>query len=330
MTDPNERARADQPPAQHPLVDPSSDQHLVDRVGARLLVIDPEDRVLLIEEAWSAGPEAPWRHWLTPGGGVEDGESLTAAATREVIEETGLRIELPDGARAVSVQKRRWDWHDVHYLQTDHIFAARVARPFLAVPAGATAMEEQTVVGSRWWSVAELRASDAVFVPSSIADLVERAAGDDTLSRPATRTAGRVLVVDPQRRVLLLHTRQSPGSTRTNWVAPGGGVEAEETVLDAAARELFEETGIEASFAADTAVVARERAVFRVGAWHLDQTDNYVVLRVAAQPDVDRSRWTQIERDTVLGWRWWTAPELRASAELYWPVDLPDVLDRIR
>ena len=302
----------------------------VDRVGARMLVIDPDDRVLLIEEAWSAGPEPPWRHWLTPGGGVEPGESLTAAATREVIEETGLRIDLPDDARAVFVRKRQWSWHDVNYLQTDHIFAARVARPFLAVPAGATAMEEQTVVGSRWWSVAELRASDAVFVPSQIADLVERVVAEPGLTRPETRTAGRVLVLDAERRVLLLHTRQSVGSTRTNWVAPGGGVEPGETMLDAAARELFEETGIEASFAPDTPVVARERAVFRVGTWHLDQTDNYVVLRVDARPELDRSRWTEVERNTVLDWRWWTAAELRESGELFWPADLPDVLDRLR
>ena len=228
------------------------------------------------------------------------------------------------------MQKRQWSWHDVNYLQTDHIFAARVSRPFLAVPAGATAMEELTVVGSRWWSVEELRASDAVFVPVSIADLVERVVDQDELSSPVGRAAGRVLVLDPEGRVLLLNIRQAPGSERTNWVAPGGGVEPGESLLDAAARELFEETGIEASFDEDTSVVARERAVFRVGEWHLDQTDSYVVLRVGVRPDVDDARWTEIERATVVGWRWWSATELKASGELFWPADLPAILDRLR
>ena len=45
--------------------------------------------------------------------------------------------------------------------------------------------------------------------------------------------------------------------------------------------------------------------------------------------DLDRSRWTQIEQDTVLGWRWWSADELRATSERFWPADLPDVLDRV-
>ena len=303
----------------------------VPRTGARMLIVDPEDRVLLIEEAWSAGPAEPWRHWLWPGGGVEAGESLPLAATREVIEETGLRIELPPDASAVLVHCRQWSWDDVVYDQTDHYFAARVARAFLAVPAAATAMEAQTVVGSRWWSVSELRASSAVFVPPMIADVLAGIVAADALSRPVARVAGRVLVLDPSGRVLLLHTRQAVGADRRNWVAPGGGVEAGESVLAAAARELFEGTGIVAAFGPDTAVVAAERAVFRVGDWHLDQTDHYVVHRLAAADvfALDRTRWTAIEQDTVLGWRFWSADELRTTSEPYWPADLPAVLDRV-
>jgi ADP-ribose pyrophosphatase YjhB (NUDIX family) len=47
------------------------------------------DRILLAEHA-----RRGHRHWLLPGGGVEPGETLLAAATREMLEETGLAVEV--------------------------------------------------------------------------------------------------------------------------------------------------------------------------------------------------------------------------------------------
>lgn len=52
--------------------------------GAGAWVTDAEDRVLLVQDD---GPDGPWSE---PSGKVEPGESLEAAACREVIEETGV------------------------------------------------------------------------------------------------------------------------------------------------------------------------------------------------------------------------------------------------
>lgn len=61
-----------------------------------------------------------------------------------------------------------------------------------------------------------------------------------------TYTIGVVVVVTYRYDVLLVCKRRGPRGAE--WVLPGGGVERREKWYQAAARELYEETGIEARF----------------------------------------------------------------------------------
>ncbi len=59
---------------------------------------------------------------------------------------------------------------------------------------------------------------------------------------PPVRHAARVVLLDPQARVLLMRY-DDPPPNGTNWSTPGGGLEPGESHHEAALRELAEETG---------------------------------------------------------------------------------------
>jgi 8-oxo-dGTP pyrophosphatase MutT (NUDIX family) len=141
---------------------------VVDRVGGRVLLLDPAGLVLLIHERIEHG----LTHWLTPGGGLEPGETPAQAARREVLEETGLSVDIAADAASVLVTRRAWSWAGVDYDQVDHYFVARVAGPVEIVPQGLTEMEHTTLIGHRWWTIDELRATTDTVVPPGLADLL--------------------------------------------------------------------------------------------------------------------------------------------------------------
>lgn len=146
----------------------------IDRVGGRLLLLDPHGRVLLIHERIHDGSE----HWLTPGGGVEPGETPAQAARREGFEEIGVQVELAADAPAVLITQRLWSWAELTYDQVDHFFVSRVEGELSIAPQGLTPVESQTLLGYRWWSVEELRATTDVVVPAELADVVAEVLAD--------------------------------------------------------------------------------------------------------------------------------------------------------
>ena len=75
-----------------PVADPADRPRKL-RETVRVIVID-QDRTLLFEDSDPGVPGAHW--WVTPGGGVDPGESEAQAAIREVFEETGYRISKPE------------------------------------------------------------------------------------------------------------------------------------------------------------------------------------------------------------------------------------------
>jgi 8-oxo-dGTP pyrophosphatase MutT (NUDIX family) len=141
----------------------------VHRRAARVLVIDEQERVLLLLGHDPARPR--FGIWHTPGGGIQDGESASDAARRELVEEVGLRCG--DLGNVVWTRRLDFSFDGVRYDQDEVFFVQRV-ESHEVVTDGRSESEGQYLSDHRWFSVDDLRAAHELVAPPDLPDrLVE-------------------------------------------------------------------------------------------------------------------------------------------------------------
>ena len=119
------------------------------------VIICDGDRLLLVRR-----DQEPARGlWTFPGGAVELGEDLKAAARREALEETGLEVEVKEVAVVFDRIDRRADGVRYHYVIID----------YYARPVGGELRAGSDVSDARWVSGADLQALPMTELASEIA-----------------------------------------------------------------------------------------------------------------------------------------------------------------
>jgi ADP-ribose pyrophosphatase YjhB (NUDIX family) len=141
------------------------------------------------------------------------------------------------------------------------------------------------------------------------------------------RPTSRLLVLDEDDRLLLMKTVAPDTSRLARWITPGGGVDPGETHVEAAVRELHEETG---------QVVTEVGDVVRVDDFEVpwddaDHTHGHAEFFVVRLPhfEVVDDDWTDDERTDILESRWFTLDELMTGDEQVEPADLAGLLRQV-
>jgi 8-oxo-dGTP pyrophosphatase MutT (NUDIX family) len=147
-----------------------------DRQAVRALVVDAEDRVLLVR---FESPVSRRSWWITPGGGIDPGESAEEALRRELIEETGLHdFEL---GPVVWARTHVLPWAARLWRQHEQFYLVRVESH---EHAPAIDLEPEHIVEARWWTLAELEATEETVGPPTLAAELRKLLAEGPLAKP--------------------------------------------------------------------------------------------------------------------------------------------------
>jgi 8-oxo-dGTP pyrophosphatase MutT (NUDIX family) len=155
------------------------------------------------------------------------------------------------------------------------------------------------------------------------------------------RRAARVLLLDPDGRLLLMRGHDPATPDIRHWFTVGGGVDPGESLVEAAVREIFEESGLVVRPKDVVGPVHEDHTEFGFAEFWVVQPQQYFVVRAPADWHPAPAALEPAEIDTVSAWSWWTLAQLTAHAagiphdgpgapdELVYPADLPALLARV-
>ncbi len=150
------------------------------RPAARLVLLDDLDRILLVRFEDSSR-QVSW--WATPGGALKPGEGHEEALRREILEETGHRLQDPGP----------WIWTREHvvrlagesYRQQERFYLNRTDA-FEPVALGLEPDEVTYFRRMRWWTLTELEATGDELSPRALPLLIRRLVEDGPPLEPPT------------------------------------------------------------------------------------------------------------------------------------------------
>lgn len=141
-----------------------------------------------------------------------------------------------------------------------------------------------------------------------------------------TRKAARLLIINPAHEVLLFRFNHHNDALagKCYWATPGGGLEDHETFEQAAARELYEETGIRPDIIGGPVASSTFEMPLPDGET-VRAEERFFVVKITAT-DITKEGWSAHEKNVMDQYHWWARDELQSTTETVYPLNLLDLL----
>jgi 8-oxo-dGTP pyrophosphatase MutT (NUDIX family) len=136
------------------------------RPSSRLIILSPENHVLLFSFCHKDDALSGKSYWATPGGGLEHNESFEQAALRELLEETGLTRTLT-GPQIASRTFTMMLPSGETVLAEERFFIIDADKSDLD-RSGWSSNEKEVIRGHHWWTIEELRHTNETIFPRDL------------------------------------------------------------------------------------------------------------------------------------------------------------------
>jgi len=128
-------------------------------------MLTPERQVLLMQVQ---EPSKGFKIWITPGGGIENGEEAEACLRREIQEETGI-THLNIGPH-IWHRHHIFEWNNQMLNQEEDFYFVPIEHFEPDMQTNPSEIELRDFRQFRWWTLEEISSSQDEFVPRLLAE----------------------------------------------------------------------------------------------------------------------------------------------------------------
>lgn len=153
------------------------------RKSSRAIVLNKQNQIFLFRYSFDFFAEQE-SVWITPGGGLEEGESFEQALERELFEELGIELSRSDFTSQIYYRFPLYELKNGETVRSEERFyLARLEETEFSYT-NWTESENKRVTAGKWWSIDEIRQSEEKFFSNDVVEILERLSRGDIPKEP--------------------------------------------------------------------------------------------------------------------------------------------------